>query len=65
MFKLEEVTRWGHYEPYLSVSDLVHTPVHRSAASSKFTAHTLHSSLSMLPNDDWAAMHDRPAPQVS
>ena len=47
------------------MSDSVHTPVHHAAASLKLTTHTLHSSLSMLLHNNWAAMHDKSAPQVS
>jgi hypothetical protein len=48
-----------------TMSGSVHTPVHCAAASSKLTTHSLHPSLSMLPNNDWAAMHDRSTPQIS
>ena len=39
---------------------MYHTP-----ATSKFATHTLHSCISMLPYNDWAAMYDWSPPQAS
>ena len=43
----------------------VHTFMYRAVASSKFTTDTLYSSLSVLSDSDWAAVHDRSTLQAS